>query len=303
MPIVLPIGLLIPHYCPEYECPEHITTTTATTTIQTTAPSNDIHLLIFNPLRDNPNPLAPQVKVSLFFESTVPHESYNEVTLQTPPSYDQSRKYMCSFSLKDRMYLVGGMENKDEAWDQRFASYRVHDKWIEELTDLPFPFEDGRCLTLQNPLNNYDAYTLMCAPEQLKDLGSERTDCWIFDGVWYRKTENGTNDDHMMGEMAHFNHSAVIIGGYYNYDGSTEIYHPSTETWEIRNTYREFKTIHYFSAVGLYNSVYVFGGVAKGFSAKRDVYYMEEDRWGELKWYQYPYHLSKEHGGFVLNRS
>ena len=43
-------------------------------------------------------------------------------------------------------------------------------------------------------------------------------------------------------------------------------------------------------------SVYVFGGVAKGFSAKRDVYYMEEDRWGELKWYQYPYHLSKASG-------
>ena len=98
-----------PFDCPDYECPEHITTTTATTTVATTVPSNDIHMLIFNPLRDNPNPLAHQIKVSLFFENTVPHESYNEVTLQTPPSYDQSRKYMCSFSLKDRMYLVGGM--------------------------------------------------------------------------------------------------------------------------------------------------------------------------------------------------
>ena len=51
-----------------------------------------------------------------------------------------------------------------------------------------------------------------------------------------------------MGEMAHFNHTAVIIGGYYNYDGSTEVYQPLTETWEIRNKYREFKTFHYFSA-------------------------------------------------------
>ena len=40
-------------------------------------------MLIFNPLRDNPNPLAHQIKVSLFFENTVPHESYNEVTLQS----------------------------------------------------------------------------------------------------------------------------------------------------------------------------------------------------------------------------
>ena len=67
------------------------------------------------------------------------------------------------------MYLVGGLENRDQGWDQRFASYRVHDKWIEELTDLPFPFEDGRCLTLQNPINNYDAYTLMCAADDLRN--------------------------------------------------------------------------------------------------------------------------------------
>ena len=68
------------------------------------------------------------------------------------------------------MYLVGGLENRDQGWDQRFASYRVHDKWIEELTDLPFPFEDGRCLTLQNPINNYDAYTLMCAADDLRNI-------------------------------------------------------------------------------------------------------------------------------------
>ena len=52
----------------------------------------------------------------------------------------------------------------------------------------------------------------MCAAEHLRDVGAERTDCWIFDGVWYRKTENGTNDDHMMGELAHFNNTAIIIG-------------------------------------------------------------------------------------------
>ena len=72
------------------------------------------------------------------------------------------------FFVKQNWFKIPVKDNQEEGWDQRFASYRVHDKWIEEMTDLPFPFEDGRCLTMQNPVTNADSYTLMCAPEQIR---------------------------------------------------------------------------------------------------------------------------------------
>ena len=81
------------------------TLTTTTKPISTTTnpdghhPLSDIHLLIFNPSD------IEEVKFSWY---TNGQESLKETNVISNPYYNAKRTYMCSFTLHDRRYLIGG---------------------------------------------------------------------------------------------------------------------------------------------------------------------------------------------------
>ena len=137
----------------------------------------------------------------------------------TSLSFDQSydeRHWMCSFSLHNQMYLIGGNDGlsrvfklfvtgevhlRNEKYPQKKINERrqllVTESGIEVLEQLPFRFNDGRCL------NYDDQHVLACAG----DFGYQK-ECFKFDGYNYTRMSL-TVFDHYRGGMARWRRSGI----------------------------------------------------------------------------------------------
>ena len=74
----------------------------------------------------------------------------DEFLIATPDSLDNDRKYMCSFTIQGRSYMIGGEKNS-VAGDNRFRNYEIKQGRVVELDALQFPFNEGRCVVYGSP--------------------------------------------------------------------------------------------------------------------------------------------------------
>ena len=96
---------------------------------------------------------------------------------------------------------------------------------------------------------------LVCAPD------SQPNACFEFDGITHSRTKD-TNDIHNLGGIAVYNSTAILISGYNNTNGSTELYEPTTKSWKRVSTYSPKFVLYWsFQAVTLHNITYTFGGI------------------------------------------
>ena len=121
--------------------------------------------------------------------------------LEVDSDFDENSSGMCSFSFKNRMFLIGGKGSRIFhifTVHPTFRLFRVREPQISgisdstlpknnpfrqyvvdldrnslsRLDDLPFAFENGRCANINNE------YGLLCSPlDGFKN-------CWIFDGLY-----------------------------------------------------------------------------------------------------------------------
>ena len=112
----------------------------ATTT--TAVPIQDVHLLMFNPGWTGVSPQSKQLRFSWYLASTVLQEESHPWQMDTLESYDQDRTYMCSFKLKDEMWIIGGATSPFST-SQPQRQFRVYVDHMEEMHTLPFKFEHG----------------------------------------------------------------------------------------------------------------------------------------------------------------
>ena len=121
-----------------------------------------IHVLMFKP--DN---LQKQVALSVWPDSEDDREE--AINVQFSPNY-VDRKYMCSFALKGKMYLVGGYNSLDDSL--MYRQFRISDdkSGIIQLENLQFEMRNGACVTYS------EDYALLCASY------SDPVGCQSFDG-------------------------------------------------------------------------------------------------------------------------
>jgi len=156
-----------------------------------------------------PNEEFRQFKFSWYKTSEQVYDLSNHVT--TPPEFDDDRSWMCSFQIRDRMIMIGGNEEKE------YRQFRVnpHSMSVDVLADLPFPFNYGSCHEYN------DDFALACAGSDNKEH------CWELSGATDKWTQVGdTTYDHYSGDLAKFKKSAVIVGGFSDTHGATEIFDP-----------------------------------------------------------------------------
>ena len=68
----------------------------------------------------------------------------------TPDSLDSDRKYMCSFTIQGRNFMIGGEKNSVSG-DNRYRNFEIKQGRVNELERLSFPFNEGRCVTYGAP--------------------------------------------------------------------------------------------------------------------------------------------------------
>ena len=108
--------------------------TTTTKPISTTTnpdghhPLSDIHLLIFNPSE------IEEVKFSWY---TNGQESLKETNVISNPYYNAKRTYMCSFTLHDRRYLIGGKGSEYDHSQGILTVPETHRKWAGNCLKCP----------------------------------------------------------------------------------------------------------------------------------------------------------------------
>ena len=166
--------------------------------------------------------------------------------IEFTPSYDD-RHWMCSFSLFGKMYLIGG--NDGMASERR--QLQVTLDGIEVLEQLPFRFNDGRCL------NYDDEHVLACAG----DFGYQK-ECFKFDGANYTRMAL-TQFDHFRGGMARWRSQALIMGGYYNGAGTVELFDDSINQWSRVSENEMLEKFYGFTSVGILDTVFTFGGALR----------------------------------------
>ena len=130
--------------CPYYPCDAvtsgAVTATSASTT--TASPVQDVHLLMFNPAWTGTSPQSNQIRFSWYLQSTVLQEESHPWHMDTPEAYDFDRTYMCSFKLKDKMWIIGGPTSPFSTSSPQ-RQFRVFVDHMEETHTMPFKFEQG----------------------------------------------------------------------------------------------------------------------------------------------------------------
>ena len=109
------------------------------------------------------------------------------------------------------MIMIGGNKEKE------YRQFRVNPNSmsVDVLEDLPFPFNYGSCHEYN------DDFALACAGADNKEH------CWELSGATDQWTQVGdTTYDHYSGDLAKFKKSAVIVGGFSDTQGATEIFDP-----------------------------------------------------------------------------
>jgi len=195
-----------------------------------------IHILTFDPRQDK------QYRIDWYYTSDDNREVSSQVVMN--PSISD-RTYMCSFQLKNEMYMIGGRGTSAD-----YRNYKVKETELEKLSDLPFSFRDGACAAIS------DHSALACSPLD-NPYG-----CWKFDGSKW-DIVGGTQNDHTTATMAAYQNGAVIIAGYKDRTGSTEFWdsnQPMNSQWSVKTTVKDFEQFDQFSAVEFNSNVYIFGG-------------------------------------------
>lgn len=222
--------------------------------------TDSFKMLIFDPTKGDP--------VELTWDITTGVETKVNSLLRKPKKSLSTSRFMCSFKLQNRMYLIGGSRMPRN-------QFIIGERMIRELTPLPFNFDDGRCISVSN------SYTLTCAAEN-----HERS-CWLFNGSFYRRV-GMTSSGHYRGALATVNYNgqdtALIISGLQcggkNCTGSisTEIFQPGRDHWNRVSEYQEFTKFSLFTAVSMNSQVYLFGGY-QGVHKSNNVYVMTDFLW------------------------
>lgn len=179
------------------------------------------------------------------------------------PNYQQ-RKYMCSFALKGKMYLVGGYDTLSPGAEYRQFVVNDDKTGVVQLDNLQFEMRNGACVTYS------EDYALLCASY------SDPVGCQSFDGEKYTRT-GSTVKNHYTGGMAAFNGGAIIVAGYKDRTGSTEFFDPNEPIqtmWQEKMMTAEFEQFDGFAMVGFKDSVYMFGGQNLNRSDSNAVYRM-----------------------------
>ena len=123
---------------------------------------------------------------------------------------------MCSFQLQDQMYMIGGTAGSE------YRQYKVDPSSaaVVSMENLPFPLVYGACHEYNND------YALACAGEDNKEH------CWELSGATDQWTQVGdTAYEHYSGDLGKFKKSAVIVAGYSDTHGATEIFDPVSKAW------------------------------------------------------------------------
>ena len=113
----------------------------------------DVHLLMFNPGWTGTSPQSDQVRFSWYLQSSILQEESHPWFMDTLESYDQDRNYMCSFRLKNRMWLIGGPATHINSSPQR--QFEVFIDHMEEKHTMPFKFRVRHDKTMTSD-NDYD---------------------------------------------------------------------------------------------------------------------------------------------------
>ena len=107
--------------------------------------------------------------------------------------------------------IIGGTK------ETSYRQFRVNPNAmsVEVLDDLPFPFDYGSC-------HEYNEdFAVACAGADNKEH------CWELSGATDQWTQVGdTAYEHYSGDLGKFKKSAVIVAGYSDTHGATEIFDP-----------------------------------------------------------------------------
>ena len=107
----------------------------------------DTHILVINPkTRSSYSPDADQIKFSLTKKkskrirrssgSSDFNDSFHEVELNAPDTFEGDRSYMCSFTNHGHMYLAGGAPDKSH----RRRLFKIQGNDVVQLENMPFDF-------------------------------------------------------------------------------------------------------------------------------------------------------------------
>ena len=101
---------------------------------------------------------------------------------------------------------------------------------------------------------------------------------WLFDGTSYSHITR-TNADHSGGGAAQYLHSngergVVLTAGQFNYEGMTEWYSPTSNTWTRMNRTEGHAWLYGFTMATVKNTVFLFGGKELWAAHRQDVYQM-----------------------------
>lgn len=158
--------------------------------------ADDVYLLVFGPHHKPPlgpqlNPVTPQVKLTWYLGKNQFDKTKAVTGVKTPTGFDKDRRQMCSYTLNNEMFLIGGGNN---------MYLKVHEDRLEELDQLSFSFIDGRCTAVG------DEYAMACAGDR-----TERA-CYKFDKNGYGKVTS-TREVHSAGAMSVFKSRSDVDTG------------------------------------------------------------------------------------------
>lgn len=175
---------------------------------------------------------------------------------------------MCSFTVGGEYYMMGG-----STYDRRFFKILPASKRIFQLPDLSFPFPHGRCIALN------DEQALACGASD-----RHAKECYQFrkaTNKWVRVAN--TIEGHHLGDLAHSNpqQGVVIIGGK-DGTGVVELFNALGESWAKFNSFHELIGLTAFTAAGLGESLYVFGGFNMSGSSSRVLKMNSGGQWSVL---------------------
>ena len=166
--------------------------------------TNKVDLWIADP--DGPE----HIRFTWNLTSNVFHQK--SIKLKTNDYFEVSRHYMCSYMLKNVIYLIGGGGdgggNKTEKDLFRRRNFKLQNHKIEQLPNLPFHMTSGQCVNFNN-----DEGAIACNGGDDDDGGLSR-ECYVTaNGIKYEKVGNLLGDHFRGGLIGHNSSSALMIGG------------------------------------------------------------------------------------------
>ena len=189
-----------------------------------------VHMIVFNPKRDNHSPTGRALKVSLIDRDTRVDEEVHEINFE----YDGNWKVLqgaCSFVYQDQMFIASNPHVNV-----------INDNKITLFAKYPSNsvFDNGLCAS--------GPTVLLCSSRD------HRRKCWSWDlNTW---TESTTEIKHYRGGLV-WSESALIFGGLES-EGKTEKLIDGK--WKIQSESYLLKDLTGLTVVNFHDNIYCFGG-------------------------------------------